>query len=956
MAVGTHQIHYNTGTEAANQTFVIDGVTYTVNQANGLGYSFNHGFNTEDGDSSAAVFSIEQPDGTFVAYTYDAFSAGVRVDGVGTPASFIQGFKTYDDGTGNVTGEIHTAAFTDSNGDLMPTSLEINFDMHAVWIDGDPFLIAEMPTAQDGSTFAVPTYISYRVGQDGSLTAVDQWQQPTTAVFDSANDSVNAFRADSEIIVTDDGSTYLQYVNDGIEGTTVTEELTYFGTIKLNSDGTFDTSTEFSADVSDAPIFDNSSTDHALTTIYDSDGDPHYYYASAYQDDIVHFTEMVINSSTGALEPKYGTDDLDGSTGGLERQAVLVGNDYTTNAGGPNLNWTALDSFTRVNDDGTTSTYMVANGASSLNIAEFTAGTDGSVSGQIVETIDTVGSGTLGPRMADILYEYDSDGDGNADGLYLSTMQNINGSYQTIYNVEFTANGGFNSSLIFEGNITSTHAGDTPMTITRFDANGDPYLDTLIMYPATAQSGTYDATDPDFAGYTPRFDSQGWVVAEIDGMEKDLSVGPDGVVDGEETGEVMGLGYDDADGATDGGGDLITQGDDVIDGNGGDDTINAAGGDDVVDGGTGNDSITGGIGNDTLIGGEGDDFLGGAVGDDTLYGGDGDDILSGGNGDDELYGGAGNDRVIGGFGSDELYGGDGDDTILAAGGDIAEGGAGSDTFEVLGTRTDTLTLTIDGDEDPDGSDEDVLDLSSLDDVVVTYNSSNPENGTATYTDSNGDTVTINFTNIEKVICFTVGTMIATDGEPRDISELRVGDLVETADNGYQPIRWIEKVNVTAVQMAANPKLRPIRIKAGALGDNLPERELLVSPQHRMLVDSKIAKRMFDTNELLIPVGKMVLIDGIDVAHDVTDVTYVHFLCNQHEIVFAEGAPSETLYTGKEALKTLNPKAVEEIMTIFPELAEMDADSLPKPARELVSGKLARKLVSRHVQNSKNLLM
>ena len=83
--------------------------------------------------------------------------------------------------------------------------------------------------------------------------------------------------------------------------------------------------------------------------------------------------------------------------------------------------------------------------------------------------------------------------------------------------------------------------------------------------------------------------------------------GPDGVVDGEETGEVMGVGYDDANAPTNQGGDQITDGDDTIDGNGGADTIDAGNGDDVVDGGDDDDVITGGAGSDTLNGGDDDD-------------------------------------------------------------------------------------------------------------------------------------------------------------------------------------------------------------------------------------------------------------------------------------------------------------------------------------------------------------
>ncbi len=127
---------------------------------------------------------------------------------------------------------------------------------------------------------------------------------------------------------------------------------------------------------------------------------------------------------------------------------------------------------------------------------------------------------------------------------------------------------------------------------------------------------------------------------------------PDGVVDGEETGEVMGLGYDDANAPTDGGGDRITNGDDIIEGNGGNDTIDGAGGNDQIDGGTGDDLILGGSGDDEIFGGEGNDTLLGGIGSDYIEGGDGDDVIDGGADDDVMFGGDGNDSIIGGDGRD----------------------------------------------------------------------------------------------------------------------------------------------------------------------------------------------------------------------------------------------------------------------------------------------------------------
>lgn len=156
---------------------------------------------------------------------------------------------------------------------------------------------------------------------------------------------------------------------------------------------------------------------------------------------------------------------------------------------------------------------------------------------------------------------------------------------------------------------------------------------------------------------------------------------------------------------------------------GGDDTLNGSDGDDYAEGGTGNDNmilraghdlayggegadrIDAGIGFDTVYGGTGDDTLTGNGGNDILHGDDGDDDLSGGSGADLIYGGAGND-VLSGLsaklatatgsntidGVDGLSGGDGNDHLILGPGDIGEGGAGDDLFEIDLGRTDLIEV------------------------------------------------------------------------------------------------------------------------------------------------------------------------------------------------------------------------------------------------------------------------
>ncbi len=430
---------------------------------------------------------------------------------------------------------------------------------------------------------------------------------------------------------------------------------------------------------------------------------------------------------------------------------------------------------------------------------------------------------------------------------------------------------------------------------------------------------------------------------------------------------------------------------DLVYGGAGNDSIQGGEGADTVDGGSGNDVIYGGISpldpnyaaslgyeltddvdpdplnnTDSLVGGEGDDRLYGQDDADTLEGGSGNDTLDGGIDDDSLDGGAGNDSLIGGDGADLLAGGTGNDSLdLGAADEFTDtvtfsDGGGNDTifgFEAPidngdGTYTTGDKFDVSGLTDADGNPV------NASDVVV----SDDGNGNALLTFPNGETmvlVGVAPTAIDSyqeltaagIPCFVSGTMIETIDGPRPIESLVVGDLVETADHGFQPLRWIGARTLGELELLQRRNLRPIRIAAGALGSGLPERDLLVSPQHRMLVQSKIAMRMFGKSEVLVAAKQLLLIDGVDIVEDAKQVTYFHMLFDQHQIVFAEGALSESLYTGPEALLTVGKEAIQEILQILPELRVLDVDNLPTPARPLIRGRLARKFAFRHQQNS-----
>jgi CshA-type fibril repeat protein len=439
------------------------------------------------------------------------------------------------------------------------------------------------------------------------------------------------------------------------------------------------------------------------------------------------------------------------------------------------------------------------------------------------------------------------------------------------------------------------------------------------------------------------------------------------------------------------GNDTITTGDDrdTIEGGAGDDVIDAGFDDDIVDGGDGddrivgaegNDSITGGAGNDTIYanndpdldldaleieddgsnsvgpdlvpnngndtvdGGAGNDVIFGGDDDDSLLGGAGDDLLDGGIDDDTLIGGIGNDTLIGGQGNDSLDAGQGDDTLDGGiGDDTMTGGADRDHFENVNAGD-----VVDGSET--GDDFDTLDLTgSAPDgghLEVTLDPSNAENGVVDYFNEDGtDAGQLIFSNIENVIpCFTPGTLIATPKGELKVEDLEVGDRIITRDNGMQKIRWIGCREMAGEELAAKEHLRPILIQQGALSEGLPERDMMVSPQHRVLVANDKTALYFEEREVLVAAKHLTDMDGVDVV-DVSHTSYIHIMFDQHEVILSDGIWTESFQPGDLTLAGVGDASRDEILELFPELATREGIEAYAAARKSLKKHEAMLIIS-----------
>jgi hypothetical protein len=380
----------------------------------------------------------------------------------------------------------------------------------------------------------------------------------------------------------------------------------------------------------------------------------------------------------------------------------------------------------------------------------------------------------------------------------------------------------------------------------------------------------------------------------------------------------------------------------TIFGGNGPNNIDGTSEDDEIYSGNGPDNVDAGAGNDTIFGGNGPD---------EIEGGDGDDVIDGGSGPDDLFGGAGNDTITGGSGPDTLYGGDGDDVLISTGdADEFFGGAGSDTFLIdPGGNGSFADIVIVGENDGDGSDVDTIDLSALEalypNLYVEYVVGGPDQDSGTiavYTEQGGQLLgQITYSGIEgfttdPVICFTPGVMVATRRGRVPIEALRPGDMVVTRDNGLQEVAWTGRRDLGLAELLAAPEHAPIRIRRGALGKDFPDRDLVVSPQHRILMQGHVAELYFHEPEVLAAAVHLVGRPGIERLRPAR-TSYIHVMFEKHEILSTNGCWTESFQPGSWSMAGLGSAQRGEILSLFPELADAPALEEFGAARRVLRG-------------------
>ncbi|WP_339107153.1 Hint domain-containing protein [Thioclava sp. GXIMD4216] len=330
---------------------------------------------------------------------------------------------------------------------------------------------------------------------------------------------------------------------------------------------------------------------------------------------------------------------------------------------------------------------------------------------------------------------------------------------------------------------------------------------------------------------------------------------------------------------------------------------------------------------------------------DVLVGSDGcDDVINGLGGNDLLKGLGGDDLLDGGAGCDTLLGGSGNDTLIGSGGDKLFGERDADTFILTGDSAGDIYV----DGGWTGKDCDTLQYGQI--LKAGYELQTdwhyPEfcgnwgqSGVLKfYNCDTGKYITVHYCDIEHVVpCFTPGSMVATPYGEVPVEELKAGDKILTRDNGVQELVWSGRCELGRETLLRKPEQAPVMIGAGALGNGLPERDMFVSPNHRMLVTGERAQLYFEEYEVLVAAKYLVGLPGI-VSAVVPSVSYIHFMCERHEIALVDGAWTESFQPGEVTLTTMGEAQKTEIFALFPEL---------QTAANLTNFTSARRSLRRH---------
>lgn len=196
--------------------------------------------------------------------------------------------------------------------------------------------------------------------------------------------------------------------------------------------------------------------------------------------------------------------------------------------------------------------------------------------------------------------------------------------------------------------------------------------------------------------------------------------------------------------------------------------------------------------------------------------------------------------------------------------------------------------------------------------------------------------------VVNLVCFTPSVRVRTPRGMVAVGTLQDGDLVMTKDHGPQPVMWVGKRVLNLPE--GGHKFSPVLIGKDALGRGRPRHDVLVSPQHRILVQDPAKPE--ELAERLVPAKALTCLPGIRVAKGKNSVEYVSVLLPQHAILEAEGLPCESFLPRPFAMSHLTPAARQKVLDHFPDAMSNAFKEVYPPARPTLTVQQGRLLARR----------
>ena len=193
-------------------------------------------------------------------------------------------------------------------------------------------------------------------------------------------------------------------------------------------------------------------------------------------------------------------------------------------------------------------------------------------------------------------------------------------------------------------------------------------------------------------------------------------------------------------------------------------------------------------------------------------------------------------------------------------------------------------------------------------------------------------------------CFLAGTILQTAHGARQVETLEIGDEIMTAEGRLAKVVWVSS-SLHEWSVDADGSDKPIVFRAAACDELTPSEDLIVSPQHHVLIAGPVVSKLFGADEVLAPAKGLTALPGVRVMEGKRAAEYYHVMLDHHEVIMAHGVPTESFYPGPTAIRMLTPAQRASLYAVVPALKDDPENGYGPTARKKITRREAETLVN-----------